>query len=98
MQKEFLLKILAVELLIVAFVRFQVMGIEKEREKEEVTEEDKDELSSPQENKKTSIDVYEVITKGKDFVGSIKPYLNKRDQYYVDIFSKIAEIIEIQKN
>ncbi|EMT37884.1 hypothetical protein SAMN04244560_02913 [Thermoanaerobacter thermohydrosulfuricus] len=97
MQKEFLLKILAVELLIVAFVRFQVMGIEKEREKEEVTEEDKDELSSPQENKKTSIDVYEVITKGKDFVGSIKPYLNKRDQYYVDIFSKIAEIIEIQK-
>ncbi|AEM78115.1 hypothetical protein [Thermoanaerobacter wiegelii] len=97
MQKEILLKILAVELLIVAFVRFQVMGIEKEREKEEVTEEDKDELSSPQENKKTSIDVYEVITKGKDFVGSIKPYLNKRDQYYVDIFSKIAEIIEIQK-
>lgn len=97
MQKEFLLKILAVELLIVAFVRFQVMGIEKEREKEEVTEEDKDELSSPQENKKTSIDVYEVITKGKDFVGSVKPYLNKRDQYYVDIFSKIAEIIEIQK-
>jgi len=97
LQKEILLKILAVELLIVAFVRFQVMGIEKEREKEEVTEEDKDELSSPQENKKTSIDVYEVITKGKDFVGSIKPYLNKRDQYYVDIFSKIAEIIEIQK-
>ncbi|WP_029688707.1 hypothetical protein [Thermoanaerobacter sp. A7A] len=97
MQKEILLKILAVELLIVAFVRFQVMGIEKEREKEEVTEEDKDELSSPQENKKTSIDVYEVITKGKDFVGSVKPYLNKRDQYYVDIFSKIAEIIEIQK-
>ncbi|KHO61098.1 hypothetical protein THYS13_26750 [Thermoanaerobacter sp. YS13] len=97
MQKEILLKILAVELLIVAFVRFQVMGIEKERKKEEVTEEDKDELSSPQENKKTSIDVYEVITKGKDFVGSVKPYLNKRDQYYVDIFSKIAEIIEIQK-
>jgi len=97
LQKEILLKILAVELLIVAFVRFQVMGIEKERKKEEVTEEDKDELSSPQENKKTSIDVYEVITKGKDFVGSVKPYLNKRDQYYVDIFSKIAEIIEIQK-
>ncbi|MBE3591996.1 MAG: hypothetical protein IMW84_03760 [Thermoanaerobacter sp.] len=97
MQKEILLKILAVELLIVVFVRFQVMGIEKEKEKEEVTEKDKDELSSPQENKKTSIDVYEVITKGKDFVGSIKPYLNKRDQYYVDIFSKTAEIIEIQK-
>ncbi|SHE49648.1 hypothetical protein SAMN02745195_00541 [Thermoanaerobacter uzonensis DSM 18761] len=97
MQKEILLKILAVELLIIAFVRFQVMGMEKERKEEEVTEEDKDELSSPQENKKTSIDVYEVITKGKDFVGSVKPYLNKRDQYYVDIFSKIAEIIEIQK-
>ncbi|EGD50194.1 hypothetical protein TheetDRAFT_2998 [Thermoanaerobacter ethanolicus JW 200] len=67
MQKEILLKILAVELLIVAFVRFQVMGIEKEREKEEVTEEDKDELSSPQENKKTYNRCVRSDNKGKRF-------------------------------
>lgn len=99
MQKEILLKILAVELLIVAFVRFQVMGIEKEKNETTLSTgtDDKNKLSPPQEDKKSTIDLYEVVTKGKDFVGSLKPYLSKRDQYYVDIFSKMAEIIEIQK-
>ncbi|AIS51757.1 hypothetical protein TKV_c05600 [Thermoanaerobacter kivui] len=96
MQKEILLKVLAIEFLIIAFVRFQVLGVE--REKVEVADgKEKNKLGKPEKDK-INVDLYEVITKGKDFVGSIKPYLNKRDQYYVDIFSKIAEIVEIQKN
>ncbi|HHW57412.1 MAG TPA: hypothetical protein GXX15_07065 [Clostridia bacterium] len=98
MQKEILLKILAIELLIIAFVKYQVMGTEDFKEEKKLSEEEKDKLVPPQEEKKVAADLYEVISKGKDFMGSVKPYLNKRDQYYVDMFAKVAEIIEIQKN
>jgi hypothetical protein len=30
-------------------------------------------------------------------MGSVKPYLHRREQYYIDIFTKIAEILECHK-
>jgi hypothetical protein len=100
LQREILLKILAIELLIVAFVRFQMMGVEREKNETVPSSgsDDNGKFLLPQEDKKSTINVYEIVTKSKNFVESVKPYLCKRDQYYVDIFSKIAEIIEIQKD
>lgn len=39
-------------------------------------------------------DVYQIVEKGKEFMKDIKPYVNKKEQYYIDIFSKMAEVIE----
>jgi len=46
---------------------------------------------------KSNLDIFEIIEKGKNFMGSVKPYLHKREQYYIDIFTKIAEILECHK-
>lgn len=96
MQREVLLKIIAIELLILAFVKYQIMETEEEGQKETDKEKDKGkaQVETPEEKK---TDFYEVITKGKELMKSVKPYLNKRDQYYVEMFTKMAEIVEIQK-
>ncbi len=46
---------------------------------------------------KSNLDIFEIIEKGKNFMGSVKPYLHRREQYYIDIFTKIAEILECHK-
>jgi len=89
------LKLIILELLVVAFIKYQILDEETslvlKGENDENTDETKKE-------KAQNIDIFDLIIKSKDFAGSIKPYLNKKEQYYVDMFTKIAEITEIQKN
>lgn len=49
------------------------------------------------EGAENTLDIFEIIEKGKNFMGSVKPYLHRREQYYIDIFTKIAEILECHK-
>ncbi|SNX53058.1 hypothetical protein [Thermoanaerobacterium sp. RBIITD] len=42
-------------------------------------------------------DIFQIIEKGKNFMGSVKPYVNRKEQYYIDIFTKIAEIVECHR-
>jgi hypothetical protein len=93
LQREVLLKIIAIELLILAFVKYQLL---ETKEGEEVLEEKK-ELKNKEDVGDKKTDIYEMITKGKEFMKSVKPYLNKKEQYYVEMFTKMAEIVELQK-
>ncbi|MFU0782926.1 MAG: Merozoite surface protein 7 [Thermoanaerobacterium thermosaccharolyticum] len=77
----------------------------KKKEENEVTEYEET-YQNKQDNKlesktddeiKSNLDIFEIIEKGKNFMGSVKPYLHKREQYYIDIFTKIAEILECHK-
>lgn len=119
LERSNLLKILLIELVIVTFIKFQILeeknnanlltdGKGTKNDEEKIKEEekakidvllkkDKDNLKEKGKIKSDS-DIYEIISKSKDFAGSIKPYLKKRDQYYIDMFTKIAEIVEIQRN
>lgn len=49
------------------------------------------------EDVENTLDIFQIIEKGKNFMGSVKPYLNRREQYYIDIFTKIAEILECHR-
>lgn len=119
LERSNLLKILLIELVIVTFIRFQILeeknninllteGKGTENDEEIIKHGDKVKIDvlNKKDNVKESeksisdskTDIYEFISKGKEFVGSIKPYLKKRDQYYIDMFTKIAEIVEIQRN
>ncbi|AEF16750.1 hypothetical protein Thexy_0703 [Thermoanaerobacterium xylanolyticum LX-11] len=108
MDKEKLLKVLIIELFIIFFIRFQIfdgLSIEGERqllkkkEGEEIVEHDKDDKTESKKNdeKKSDLDIFEIIEKSKNFMGSVKPYLHRKEQYYIDIFTKIAEILECHK-
>lgn len=107
MDKEKLLKVLIIELFIIFFIRFQIfdgLSIEGERqllkkkEGEEIVDHGKDDKTESKKNdEKNDLDIFEIIEKSKNFMGSVKPYLHRKEQYYIDIFTKIAEILECHK-
>ncbi|MDI3311653.1 MAG: hypothetical protein QJR05_09555 [Thermoanaerobacterium sp.] len=108
MDKEKLLKVLIIELFIIFFIRFQIFDglsfegerqLLKKKEDEEIVEHDKDDKteSKKDDEKKNDLDIFEIIEKSKNFMGSVKPYLHRKEQYYIDIFTKIAEILECHK-
>ncbi|WKV09789.1 hypothetical protein Q2T46_04985 [Thermoanaerobacterium sp. CMT5567-10] len=110
MDKERLLKVLIIELFIIFFIRFQIFeGLSfeeeklllKKKEEDEIIEYDETNLHEYEnmlkDKRENTLDIFEIIEKGKNFMGSVKPYLHRREQYYIDIFTKIAEILECHK-
>ncbi|MDI6603772.1 MAG: hypothetical protein QME35_01300 [Thermoanaerobacteraceae bacterium] len=104
MEKEKLYKIFIIELFILFFIRFQIFEnpelniskLKKEVDNEEEMSHIKDKKN--QKGSEDNISIFQKIQKSKDLMGSVKPYLNKREQYYIDIFTKMAEIAECHKN